>query len=87
MLYVKRIMTFHAVYGKLSLILGMIFMFANMIQFCMNFYLGSGGIITVEDLGAGTWSAIFVPFYIFTEVVPAVTFAYVCFKYGELFPN
>jgi hypothetical protein len=51
----------------------------------MNFYLGSGGIETVEEMSAGTWSAIFVPFYLFTEVVPSVTFAYVIFKYGEIF--
>lgn len=73
-------MSFHRVYGRFAMLLGIFFIFANIIAGSMNFYLGSGYASNVDDLkrdNIAVWSIIFVPFFIVTEFVPAVAFAFV----------
>jgi hypothetical protein len=81
-------MMFNNRYGRFALLLGIIFILANVMAASMNFYLGSGGIIDVDDLkksSVAIWSIIFVPFYCVTEYVPAIAFAVIMEKYDEIF--
>ena len=67
--------------------LGILFICANIIAGSMNFYLGSGKIDTVDELkrdNVTVWSLIFVPFFVVTEYIPAIAFAFVMQKYSEI---
>jgi hypothetical protein len=48
LLFVKRIMSFNALYGRFAMLLGIIFIIANVLAASMNFYLGSGGTDKVD---------------------------------------
>ena len=78
-------MMFNAIYGRYAMLLGVVFIIANVIAASMNFYLGSGGTDDIESLkenSIGVWCIIYLPYYTVTEYIPACTFAFVVFKYG-----
>jgi len=87
LLYVKRIMQFNQRYGRFAFALGIVFIIANVLAGGLNFYLGTGGWVPIEDLkarkGPLLWDLIFIPFYLITEFAPSVVFAIVMQKYGE----
>ena len=81
-------MAFNAIYGRLAMAVGCVFIVANVASASMNFYLGSGGVDSIDSLkisNIGVWCIIFLPYYTLTEYVPACVFAFVMFKYGEIF--
>jgi membrane protein YqaA with SNARE-associated domain len=84
---VKRIALFDRRYGTYALILGIIFIVANIIGGSFNFYLGNDGSDRMESLkeeSIALWTLIYLPYYIATEYIPALGFALVMRKYGEL---
>lgn len=86
LLYVKRIILFNQRYGRFAFALGIVFIIANVMAGSLNFYLGSGGydpITSLKTTNEVLWAMIFIPFFIITEFVPAITFAIVMEKYGE----
>jgi hypothetical protein len=88
LLYVKRIMQFNNRYGRFAMLLGIIFILANVMAASMNFYLGSGGVNGIMKIkldNVAVWTIIFVPYYLFTEYIPAIAFAIVMDKYNEIF--
>jgi hypothetical protein len=87
MLYVKRIIAFDQHYGKHAFILGIIFIIANVLSGAVNFYIGSGGWLTLFNLKCNhvvIWCVLFIPYYIITEFAPAIAFAFVMLKYHEI---
>lgn len=77
---------FNQRYGRFAFGLGVVFIIANVFAGAINFYLGSGGWEPISDLKKTSptlWCMIFIPFYVITEFIPAVTFAVVMTKYGE----
>lgn len=82
----KRILLFNQRYGRFAFALGLVFIISNVLAGALNFYLGSGGWVPIYELketNVVIWSLLFIPFYILTEFVPAITFAIVMQKYGE----
>lgn len=80
-------MAYNRNYGKQAMLLGIFFIFANVIAGSMNFYLGSGNIETIDNLKADNitiWILIFIPYFLLTEYLPAVAFAFVMQKYSEI---
>lgn len=86
LLYVKRIIQFNQRYGRFAFALGVVFIIANVLAGSLNFYLGTGGWLPMQDLKVKSpllWDLIFLPYYLITEFIPSVVFAVVMQKYGE----
>ena len=86
LLYVKRIIQFNQRYGRFAFALGVVFIIANVLAGSLNFYLGTGGWLPMQDLKMKNpllWDLIFLPYYLITEFIPSVVFAVVMQKYGE----
>jgi hypothetical protein len=69
------------------MILGIIFILANVIGASFNFYLGANGSEQMENLKSDSiflWTLIHFPFYVMTEYIPTIAFGIVMRKYGEL---
>ena len=87
LLYVKRIIVYNQRYGRYAFILGAVFIGSNVLAGGLNFYLGSGGwepVMNLKQDNIVVWCLIFVPYYALTEFTPAVMFALVMQKYGEV---
>ena len=87
LLYVKRIILFNHEYGRYAFILGVIFIGSNILAGALNFYLGSGGWVPVLQMKTDNivkWCFIFIPYYALTEFTPAIIFAIVMNKYGQV---
>ena len=70
------------------MIQGIGFVLANILASAINFYLGSGGLVSVERLRDSNnliWAIIFVPHRFLTEMMPAMLFALTVCKYNEIF--
>lgn len=88
LLYVKRIIMFNQRYGRYAFLLGVVFIVSNAVAGGLNFYKGSNyGWQSLENYKSQhqlAWCLIFVPYYSLTEFAPAITFALVMQKYGEI---
>lgn len=88
LLYVKRIIMFNQRYGRYAFLLGVVFIVSNAVASGLNFYKGTNtGWRKVDKYKSEhqlAWCLIFVPYYSLTEFAPAITFALVMQKYGEI---
>jgi hypothetical protein len=67
--------------------LGIVFIVSNVLGGGLNFYLGNGGwqtLKTMKEQNPTLWTILFLPYYGLTEFAPAITFAVVMQKYGEV---
>jgi hypothetical protein len=90
MVAVKRLMLLNPVYGRFALLVGIVFIGANILACAMYFYIGYGGltnVIYLKENNQSIWIIIFLPYYILTEFLPAFVYTYALYKYGDLFDN
>lgn len=67
--------------------MGIVFIVSNVLAGGLNFYLGNGGwqtLATMKLQNPTLWTILFLPYYGLTEFAPAITFAVVMQKYGEV---
>ena len=87
-LYLKRILNTNRIYGKAVWIEAIVFTLSNTAAGCFNYFLSKNNsterIIEERDSRAPLFATIIIPYFVLTEFLPAICFAFTVDKLARV---